>query len=1487
MDASTDERPDALAVAQRYQDSLIARRLPAWMSKVDPSNFGLLAQALQSGLLCRQRLAGIWARVEPVDRFARARLQQAVEARYAIKVDVERLYFRQWYYFTSPSSSYITSRVPTQDSDYYDTTLLSAALINFTAEQTQSEGQSRRNRLVDAAEQPLQQPTAHAFASFCRELDLGGQYQQHLTAVLDGPQGPTADAKTFRQRLSELYASTLLVDAFKARAQGQLDNAELALVIDLYRTGTVGRLAGIPVVAKQLQAFGCDLQQILVLDVLDEGIIRTTSRRVLVYIPGDPQGAWNVADDLEAFARRGLGKRLRSSEYRRFFSRFVRQRDSAAFFSAVSDRLDDVADWATRDLDQHMKAYPLPLFEHLAAQRVAQIMDDAALIATPTAEIDQEVRRAHEKHLQGLGWTLAGLAAFFVPAIGAMMLAVMAWELLDEVFQSVQDWREGDTGAALDHLLNVAKDVAVIGATAAGIKVAQSVWQRCAMVDRMVPAVLGDGSSKLWNQDLAPYSVVPPPLEATLDAQGIHQLGEQRWIEMDGCYLRVYQEQEDAWYLEAYDNHAPLLEHNGAGAWRLWSERPAEWRGTARMFRRLGTVFAELDDAQIADVMTAHGLEDDHLRGLHVYGRPPEAELIDTVLRVRLANRLGDLANQLQAGSQIREPALLEKVRDLLAGTMGASEDLAEVVWRRRRDLLQALYDEQNVVEGEVAVLCRDFTSLHRLSAQQLLSESSEAENQALLDTGRVPLSLARRARARVLRIQAARLAEGLFIDTPQTFVFAREVLKLLDTLPGSAFGRRWVLRDDDGLMPIYRSATEGEERLLVHQEGVFTLYDQQGMEPAAPGELFEVLAEAFEPSQRVVMGIGEPFAIQARRVLLRLQASRRSAPVQSTVTPGLRLPVRLADGRVGYPMAGGQQHFAYNSPTSAIARLRHLYPDLSSARLRQWLAIPAVAQDTDKALNELEAQFESMRQVLRLWRRNGIATLEWHARGEMKRALVDCWRFTLPPLEALSEDIMFSQVDLGIRTLPHFPPTVRFPHIKALVLRGLKTRKIPDEFMQAFPNLHTLEITHCRLDQLPLPARLRGQIRFLDLSDNQLVFHQAQGAIIGECTELRYLNLSRNPLGRSFSVRTLPQLNTLLLAETRLTNLPIGALDSLQLNHLDMSENRLSRLPDNLLGSRLWREQRVRLVNCNVTLPVEPIRSWYEPENSEIPDRLRWQDYMPPEKRKALATYWRDVETRPGSERFFRLLRRLMSSADFGYDTTARFLAQRLLAMLEVMDEEGNEALRKELFAASDYERCSDNATLCFGNLEVRVRVWEAQQRELAYDTESALLRLGGQLWRLEALDAFARQHAVGLPNRGAEEVEVVLAYRQALVHDLDLPLNPSMMLYESIADVTASDIAAARTHVRDAQQASVLALSLLERDFWVKHLQEMHPSRLKVPKRFRSQVEALSPGPGYEQASRNIQEQVDAWLLGERLSLTLESLKYGTWRWKVQVKW
>ncbi|MFT0519744.1 NEL-type E3 ubiquitin ligase domain-containing protein [Pseudomonas faucium] len=1414
---------DTLAVAQTYQDQLIAKRLPSWMAQLDEAEHALLADALRHLLACRETLAAGFAQVRHLDDFCRPLLQQALDRLGSYRV--EALQFRRWYTFTSNSVSYLAGRLPVQDSDTYEQPLLEAALYNFSEDECTE--QPRQNAVLDTqgGQQGL---TARAFARLCRELDLGQRYQQHLDATLLAP--------SVKAALVALQRYSMLADAVQAKAEGVLSEAELQLVAGLCRDGRPGWLEGDPVQARQLQLFGCPLQRIVVLQAIDTGVLYNGIKRVLVYVPGDPQGPWSARDDLDSYVRRVLGMRLRDPHYRRFFSRFVRRRDAQQVFLAISERLDDVTDWATRDLDERTTLYPLPLFEHLADAWVAQIKDDCAMIAPPVAQLDRQAQAQHDKRLQAEGWTVLGIAGLYVPAVGAVLAAVMAYELLEETYQAIADWHDDARDAALEHLLAVGKSLALIGATAGTVTLARRAWSP---VDNLVTAQLEDGSEKLWNGDLQPYRSEGPAADATWDEQGICRQGEHCWVQMQGDWYRVRQAADDQpWQLEPYQGHAPQLRDNGAGAWRLWHEQPAQWDDLHTMFRRLGRPYSDLDDTQIDQVMAIHGLQADHLRAWHVYGRPAEAGVADTVSRVLLASRIHTLGEQLRTGQAVADTALLAQARAL--GDAAGEEDqaLAEVVWAQRHVLLQQRYDEQLPGSEASRLLRRDFTSLHPLAADEVLRAASEDEREALLKSQQVPLLMAQAARAQVVGIRLARVYEALAFDTPQNLDLARVVLHLLARLPGAASGPGWRLFDADAGQPLLATEGGGGVFELIHRHGVFSL---RGVGEA--GDLFDVLAQAYTPEQRARTGLGEPFA-EALRAHLWAQATGMRDSVEGWLglnrpNRSFLAPQRFDDGRVGYPLSGGRFWTALRgrAPRALQARLRDLYPAFSDEQLGRWLE----RDDAPARLEALEQQYSELRHLLNQWVRNAFPSFELLARRELRKELIDCWRWLLPDAGSDAGEqlpCILSHVGGRIQHLPSLPESVSFPHVSVIALRAMRLETLPDEFLHAFPNLRNLEITHCRLRRLPLTQALAQQLEVLDLSDNQIVLDEGQALVLAGCSSLVYLNLSANPLGRTLSIYGMPRLNALYLQGARLERFPYGVMDSAELLTLDLSDNYLDELPERFHDSLLWRVGRVSLGGNLFAAAPDTLTTWHWLEESRVPYRLRWLDVAPDGKRDTLAALWTQLEGEQGAADFFTTLAALTSSGNFKSYPLARNFAARLLDMFEAML--ADDALKRELLQHAAVTDCQDNATVRFTDLEVRVQVWRARHGELSQQPERALLRLGGRLWRMHVLDQVAAEHALRA-GASSESIEFALAYRIALRARLDLPIRQDDMLYAGIPALGVRDVRRAERAVVAAQSSESLAQFLARQPFWKDYLSAHFPSRLKVPQVFHDELERL----------------------------------------------
>lgn len=96
------------------------------------------------------------------------------------------------------------------------------------------------------------------------------------------------------------------------------------------REGELPRLAGDLVLARQLKLLGCQIEQVTVFVVIEQGVLFNTTRRVLLYVPGDPFSPWRAFESVDKLNRE-LGRCLRDKAYQRFFSRFVLRRDSQAF----------------------------------------------------------------------------------------------------------------------------------------------------------------------------------------------------------------------------------------------------------------------------------------------------------------------------------------------------------------------------------------------------------------------------------------------------------------------------------------------------------------------------------------------------------------------------------------------------------------------------------------------------------------------------------------------------------------------------------------------------------------------------------------------------------------------------------------------------------------------------------------------------------------------------------------------------------------------------------------------------------------------------------------------------------------------------------------------------------------------------------------------------------------------------------------------------
>ncbi|CAM3870502.1 Plant intracellular Ras-group-related LRR protein 8 [Pseudomonas reidholzensis] len=1499
---NTGETPEGASVAaleqlgrtsRAFQDALIARRLPDWLKQVPVEEWAHLAQAMSLSLSHQQQLRGQLARLTGLEAFAAAALDDAFAQRFGTGYNVRTLKFLQGRR-AGPIINLLPVASHLHELVYDEVTLLDAALQNFTAEQAQVGGQFPGNRLLVNRPGQGQVPSATAFAALCRELDLGERYQRHLDSILTPPD----DAAGVAPLLAGGYRYGMLVDAYRARHTDVLSDSELRLVKQMCLEGTLGRLAGDLVLPRQLRLLGCWLEQIVVFEVVEKGVVYDTTRKVLLYIPGDPHGPWSQFSSMRYLVNE-IGRRLRVKAYQQFFSRFVRRRDSQRFFATVIPAYADLPVWANISLAEHLRDCPQPLFDRLADARIAQIKDDAAMIAMPVAALDREVQRVHDERLAAEGWTLLNLAGLFVPAIGLALLAVTAWELLDEAYQGIQAWRDEDSGEALDHLVNVATDLAVLGAIAAGATLASRLWRRSAVVDRMMPAQLEDGSSKLWQEDLTGFRSPLPPAESTVDAGGVHHWQGRAWIEMDGHHYPVAQRPDDGqWHLLARHGHAPALRSNGAGAWRLWSEQPAQWQDRHRMFRRLGGQLRELDDDQIDEVMVCHDLGADQLRALHVYARAPQAGLLDSVQRCVLEQRIRAVVSRLRSG-QAAGDALVLAHAQRLAGAAGLSDQaLAEHCRALRRPLLEGLYDALQAPDSRAsAALRRVFPSVHRRAADELLRAASAVDRQRLLASGRVPLRLAEAARASALEIRLARVYEALQFDMPQNADLARVALGMLDHLPGASAGVRWQLFEGQVGGPLLLSTTQGAQACsLVHANGQFFLHDPLGQAVGEGGELFATLAAAYGPAQRDAVGVAEPFAHNLR-VLVTRQAVQRRPEVERLLSAtrragSFRPPLRLAEGRLGYPLGGCSASRFCQRDQSLTAMLRDLYPTFTTEQVSAWVhRVLQSGREVESALNASRGELAALRRGLNDWAGAVDGSVQ-DERVSLATTLIDCWRRVTVDGQALgdaADNFRVLVYNTRPEALPEIAPQVSFAHVSELSLLRMNLESIPESFLLAFSRLRILDLGGNRLTRLPQPLLQMPELRELTLTNNLIVLDSGQAATLASCQALRYIDLSHNPLGRGFSLSGLQQLRWLNLRASNIRHLPHAVLDNPDLLYVDLRSNRIALLPERYYQLPVAIRRRIRLAgnplsNAEVSRLQQALMGPVEASDDErfeaYFDRARqvWGDAVGPRHRGMLIAAWEAVDEGERSERFYRVLMQLTQSADFHINAYA--LAQRVLGLLQEMA--ASPELREQLLLiANDEWGCQDGATWCLSNLEVNVRVWRVQSNP-GGNSEQELLNLGRRLWRLDEADRLAVQDIL---ERGGnpDQSEVGLAYRLGLRDRLDLPIEVGDMSFRPLAGVDEQRITRVEAQIRQAETTERLARSMVERSFWCRHLERRHSALFaELAEPFHTRVDGVLQDQGLsdlarDQQAKAIQEELRAAERGLMLELTLKALETG----------
>lgn len=699
----SNDHPDS-----HYQ--LLRQAIPAWLGQATPAKHAALAQAKPRPLTATAdqraellRLNGEhWRAQTRVDAalknlqeptaFARPILEAALLARFGLTLNTETTFLRLYIPLSVPWFP-----IPSGAAHTRTLSLVDAALQNFeqgetlpgafepSSTYTSEPSAGSRFDTLPHLEQAL--PIA-AFATLCRELDIGARYQQYLRAQL-GIGDPVATA-VLQHKVSASQQAALRTALHLARTQGDIQ-ADFAAVIEAL-------LAGESAPILDYQAVGC--HDLSMMDVPLTGIMLFAAdlehvrsvQRIVAYIPDDPQHPLKEYASALTF-KQALAQQLRDSEYQAFFSRFVAHDKRGVFFAGLSQRLarviwhtpvpgSQLAPWRKAPTDDPKLQFVATLIRgDLWVQRYQQalnkVLNDGRSLALSTADVDRTARWKRWDALVDVASSVLNTALLVVtpliPGLGELMLGYMAYQLLDDVFEGIVDWAEGVSDEAFGHLMSVLQSLVQLGAFGAGASIGAAELRKVlpqsvlSFVDRLKPVTLANGNRRYWQPDLAPYEqtlALPPRLGAT--PSGLQRVRSESILPLEGKLYAV-QKKPDGRYVIKHptrpDAYTPQLHHNQESAWHTELEDPLTW-DKPTLLRRLGAHAEALGESDRELALSLSNVPENALRKMHHNNERVPPLLGDAMARVHIERQIQTLIERLESD----DPALHRQIdpQDLL-----------------------------------------------------------------------------------------------------------------------------------------------------------------------------------------------------------------------------------------------------------------------------------------------------------------------------------------------------------------------------------------------------------------------------------------------------------------------------------------------------------------------------------------------------------------------------------------------------------------------------------------------------------------------------------------------------------------------------------------------------------------------------------------------------------------------------------------------------
>ncbi|MNJ27575.1 Leucine Rich repeats (2 copies) [compost metagenome] len=1065
------------------------------------------------------------------------------------------------------------------------------------------------------------------FAALCHTLDLGGKYQAHLDKIFND----SATTDTVRRLSIGADKDRLRVAAQVAFMKNEITESGRAMLDGLLLGQHSPTFHDRPVKYYSLSMFEVPLDGVVVFSA--DRITTDKKEPIIVYLPGALLYPLKEYETVAAF-KHDLRVNLLNPVYLKLFRSFVPHDKQEHFFKRVSETL-YLGEFAA-DANLHLRDEQIgsELFGYRQDQHLKRIMANALYLAVPSQEVDEKAKWQRLAYWENVGLNVLNAAAFFVPAIGALMAAVAAVQLVTEVIDGAHAWEAGELDQALAHFESVALNIAVAaGLGATGHTVAPI--GESEFMDGLLRVTLPGGEQRLWKPDLMPYARTIDLAGVAPDAQGLHVVDGKSYIRIEEQVYEVFKDADGVWSIRHPNDpnaYQPALRHNSEGAWHAVGEQPLQWRH-AQLLRRIGHATRGLSDDVLEQAAQISGVDDQVLRRMHLDQMPVPPLLADTLRRFQVNRRVTRLIDRLSSGQADVEgldlgPGLsldlarwpervLEvydeanpyrvpiryganrwpsgrviriSVRELYANQL-ADKVLADLsprealelfgdsvepdkrlaVLRRliaeravmRRDEIYRVMDQRDHAPRSIEQqrLIRDFPLLSDAAAQEIISAANAEERMQLQAVdGRVALHLAEEARVYQRQFALSRAIQGLHEPTLANLDSDRLAVGLMAQLPGWSDTVCIQLREETltGRLLANAGSPGGELKSIVRKGRLYTAYDAQGLELGNSDSLYAALLRALPDSEREAVNFDIHNAQSLRLELCRLAVQDRAMAAtllgQQPIRPWFRSPLRLADGRVGYPLGG-----MVSSDRAINARLNALFPALRDAELE---ALKRRLLEDNQTLGDavfrLEGEHNTLQRTLDLWVEDARGEfLTHHSRQRIRTQLLSAWRRQGGRRRG---ELILAAPD--IRSLPVL--TARFEHIQSLSIDRTNLQQLPGGFLRCFPRLQRLSLEGNPLGVIPPDVSRLTQLVYLNLKEIRLASDDTMFDALTPLHRLQSLELQSNLL-RSIpdaavqALARLPALRRLNLRYNQgLSNNGLAMLSRLPLRDLDLSSTGL-----------------------------------------------------------------------------------------------------------------------------------------------------------------------------------------------------------------------------------------------------------------------------------------------------------------------------------------